>query len=222
MDYTFHWRPVFRRLPDLLDAGLLTAQIAVLAMVIGIILGLILALVRMSDRGSIIWFANSWIGIARNTPALLQLFFFGFGLGAFGIHLSPYLIVLCALSFNNAGYLAETFRGGFRAIPSTQVKAARSLGMSYTQTYTRIIIPQVLRIVYHPMTNQMVWSVLMSSLGMLVGFRELSGETQFMASETFRVFEFFLVTAVIYYVIVKLILGLSKLIYWKFLSAGED
>lgn len=222
MDYTFHWRPVFRRLPDLLDAGLLTAQIAVLAMIIGIILGLILALVRMSDRGSIIWFANGWIGIARNTPALLQLFFFGFGLGAFGIHLSPYLIVLCALSFNNAGYLAETFRGGFRAIPSTQVKAARSLGMSYTQTYTRIIIPQVLRIVYHPMTNQMVWSVLMSSLGMLVGFRELSGETQFMASETFRVFEFFLVTAVIYYVIVKLILGLSKLIYWKFLSAGED
>ncbi|NQU71015.1 MAG: amino acid ABC transporter permease [Rhodospirillales bacterium] len=222
MDYTFHWRPVFRRLPDLLGAGLETMEVAVLAMLIGILLGLMLAFIRMSDNRSITWFATSWIEIARNTPALLQLFFFGFGLGAYGIHLDPFLIVLCALSFNNAGYLAETFRGGFQAVPDTQLKAARSLGMTLSQTYARIIIPQVMRIVYHPMTNQMVWSVLMSSLGMLVGFRELSGETQFMASKTYRVFEFFLVTAVIYYVIVKLILGASKLIAWRYFRNEVD
>jgi polar amino acid transport system permease protein len=215
MEYTFHWRPVFRKLPDLLEAGLLTLEVAVEAMVIGILLGLALAMIRMSGRRSITWFATSWIEIARNTPALLQLFFVGFGLGAYGIHLSPYWIVICALSFNNAGYLAENFRGGFQAVPDTQVKAARSLGMTYAQTYLRIVIPQVLRIVYHPMTNQMVWSVLMSSLGMLVGFRELSGETQFLASKTFRIFEFFLVTAVIYYVIVKIILGGSRLLSWR-------
>ena len=215
MEYTFHWRPVFRKLPDLLEAGLLTLEVAVEAMLIGILLGLALAMIRMSGRRSITWFATSWIEIARNTPALLQLFFFGFGLGAYGIHLSPFWICLCALSFNNAGYLAENFRGGFQAVPDTQVKAARSLGMTYAQTYLRIVIPQVLRIVYHPMTNQMVWSVLMSSLGMLVGFRELSGETQFLASKTFRIFEFFLVTAVIYYVIVKIILGGSRLLSWR-------
>lgn len=215
MDYTFHWRPVFRTLPDLLEAGLKTMEVAVLAMVFGIVLGLCLALIRMSGRRSLLWFAVGWIEIARNTPALLQLFFFGFGLGAFGLHLSPYLIVLCGLSFNNAGYLAENFRGGFKAIPPTQVRAARSLGMTAFQAYTRILIPQVFRIVYHPMTNQFVWSVLMSSLGMLVGFRELSGETQFLASKTFRIFEFFLVTAVIYYVIVKVILGGSRLLSWR-------
>ncbi len=169
----------------------------------------------MSGRRSISWFAVGWIEIARNTPALLQLFFFGFGLGAFGIHLSPFFIVLCGLSFNNAGYLAENFRGGFQAVPDTQVKAARSLGMTYWQAYLRIVIPQVMRIVYHPMTNQMVWSVLMSSLGMLVGFRELSGETQFLASKTFRIFEYFLVTAVIYYVIVKIILAGSRILSWR-------
>ncbi len=215
MEYTFHWRPVFRKLPDLLEAGLLTLEVAVEAMVIGILLGLALAMIRMSGRRSITWFATSWVEIARNTPALLQLFFFGFGLGAYGIHLSPYWIVICALSFNNAGYLAENFRGGFQAVPDTQVKAARSLGMTYAQTYLRIVIPQVLRIVYHPMTNQMVWSVLMSSLGMLVGFRELTGETQFLASKTFRIFEYFLVTAVIYYVIVKIILAGSRILSWR-------
>ncbi len=215
MEYTFHWRPVFRRLPELLEAGLVTLEVAVLSMLIGIVIGLLLAMARMSGPRPLSWFAVGWIEIARNTPALLQLFFFGFGLGAFGIHLSPYFIVLCALSFNNGGYLAESFRGGFNAIPETQLKAARSLGMTATQAYLRIIIPQVFRIVYHPMTNQMVWAVLMSSLGMLVGFRELTGETQFQASRTFRIFEFFLIAGVIYYVIVKIILAGSKLLSWK-------
>jgi len=212
MNYTFHWRPVFRQLPDLIEAGLVTLQVAALSMIIGVILGLILAVFRQTGPVPMKWAATGWIELARNTPALFQLFFFGFGLGAFGWHLSPYMIVLTGLAFNNAGYLAENFRGGFQAIPHTQTLAARSLGMTVTQTYMRIIIPQVLRIVYHPMTNQMVWAVLMSSLGMLVGFRELSGETQFFASRTFRIFEYFAVTAVIYYVIVKLILGASRLI----------
>ena len=211
-DYNFHWRPVFKNLPDLLEAGLVTLEVASLAMVIGIAVGLGLALVVMHARGPARWLAKSWIELARNTPALFQLFFFGFGLGAFGIHLSPYLIVLVGLTFNCAGYLAENFRGGFQSIPDTQLRAARSLGMTATQAYTRIIIPQVLRVVYYPITNQMVWAVLISSLGMLVGFRELSGETQFFASRTYRIFEYFAVTAVIYYVIVKIILLVSRLL----------
>ena len=87
--------------------------------------------------------------------------------------------------------------------------------MTAPQAYLRIIIPQVLRLVYHPITNQMVWAVLISSLGMLVGFRELSGETQFFASRTYRIFEYFAVTAVIYYVIVKIILLASRLLAMK-------
>lgn len=211
-DYNFHWRPVFKNLPDLLEASLLTLQVAVLAMIMGIIIGLCLALTRLHLKGPLYWFASTWVELARNTPALFQLFFFGFGLGAFGLHLTPYFIVLAALTFNCAGYLAENFRGGFQAVPETQIRASRSLGMNAWQVYTRVVIPQVFRIVYHPITNQMVWAVLMSSLGMLVGFRELSGETQFFSSRTFRIFEYFAVTAVIYYVIVKIILGASRLL----------
>ena len=214
-DYNFHWRPVMKSLPELLEAGLVTLQVAALSMVIGIALGLALALARMHLSGPLRWLATAWVEIARNTPALFQLFFFGFGMGAWGIHLSPFLIVLAGLSFNNAGYLAENFRGGFQAVPETQIRAARSLGMTVWQAYSRIVIPQVFRIVYFPLTNQMVWAVLMSSLGMLVGFRELSGETQFFASRTYRIFEYFAVTAIIYYVIVKIILGASRLLAWR-------
>lgn len=214
-EYNFHWRPVLKSLPDLLEAGLVTLEVASLAMILGIVIGLGLALIRLKLRGPLRWAASSWVELARNTPALFQLFFFGFGLGAFGLHLTPYTIVLAGLTFNCAGYLAENFRGGFQAIPETQVRAARSLGMTATQAYTRIVIPQVLRIVYYPITNQMVWAVLISSLGMLVGFRELSGETQFFASRTYRIFEYFAVTAVIYYVIVKIILLASRLLATK-------
>jgi len=214
-EYNFHWRPVLRSLPDLLEAGLVTLEVASLAMVLGIALGLVLALIRLKLTGPLRWFATTWVELARNTPALFQLFFFGFGLGAFGLHLTPYTIVLAGLTFNCAGYLAENFRGGFQALPQTQIRAARSLGMTATQAYTRIVIPQVLRMVYYPITNQMVWAVLISSLGMMVGFRELSGETQFFASKTYRIFEYFAVTAVIYYVIVKIILLASRLLAMK-------
>jgi len=210
-DYNFHWRPVFKSLPDLLEASLTTLQVASLAMIIGIAIGLCLAVGRMKGSGLWYWLSTIWVELARNTPALFQLFFFGFGLGALGIHFSPFIIVLAGLSFNTAGYLAENFRGGFQAIPDTQLKAARSLGMNLWQSYTRILIPQVFRIVYYPMTNQFVWVVLMSSLGMLVGYRELTGETQFFASKTYRIFEYFAVTAIIYFVMVKMILGLSRL-----------
>jgi polar amino acid transport system permease protein len=211
MDYNFHWRPVFKSLPDLLESALLTLEVAILSMILGILFGLALSLIRIKMTGPLKWFAVSWIELARNTPALLQLFFFGFGLGAFGIHFSPFLIVLLGLTFNNSGYLAENFEVDLTLFQIPKFRASLSLGMNNFQTYTRIIIPQVLRVVYHPMTNQMVWAVLMSSLGMLVGFRELSGETQFFASKTYRIFEYFAATAIIYYVIVKIILGLSRL-----------
>lgn len=215
MNYNFHWRPVMRSLPQMLEAALVTLQVSAIAMLIGTALALLVALARMNGPWPLRWIAIGWIEIARNTPALLQLFFFGFGLGAVGILLSPWTIVVTALSFNTAGYLAENIRGGFKAVPPTQLRAARSLGMTATQAYTRILIPQVFRVIYYPMTNQLVWVVLMSSLGMLVGFRELAGMTQFHASRTFRIFEYFAVTALIYYIIVKILLGASRLIAWR-------
>ncbi|GGX68737.1 amino acid ABC transporter permease [Saccharospirillum salsuginis] len=224
MDYNFHWQPVIGRLPDLLLASLDTLQVAALSIVLGIVIGLLLAILRMNARGRwtpLQWFAVAWIEIARNTPVLFQLFFFGFGLGAWGWHLSPFMIVLAGLSFNCAGYLAENFRGGFQSIPDTQYRAARSVGMSAGQTYYHIIIPQVLRKVWHPLTNQIVWAVLMSSLGMLVGYQELTGSAQYFASRTYRIFEYFAVVALIYYALVKLILMASRMLGWRlFRSEG--
>ena len=214
-EYSFHWITVWNVFPEMLSAALVTLQVAILSMVLGLIFAIFLSLGKESENELARIPSVIWIEIARNTPALFQIYMAYFGLGAFGIHLSPYLAVLLALTFNNAGYLAETLRGGFSSIPSTQMSASRSLGMSKVQTYWYIILPQVLRKVYHPMTNQMIWALLMTSLGTLVGMLELTGKTDQLQSLSFRTFEFYLVAAIMYFVMAKAILIASRLLSIK-------
>ncbi|WP_108061766.1 amino acid ABC transporter permease [Poseidonibacter lekithochrous] len=211
-DYTFHWITVWNVLPEMLDAALITLEVAVLSMILGLVIAIFLSLGKESENELARTSSIVWIEIARNTPALFQIYMAYFGLGAFGIHLSPYVAVLVALTFNNAGYLAETLRGGFSSIPNTQMSASRSLGMSKIQTYWYIILPQVLRKVYHPMTNQMIWAILMTSLGTLVGMLELTGKTDQLQSLSFRTFEFYLVAALMYFIMAKSVLLGSRLL----------
>lgn len=214
--YTFQWKQVFARLPQMLDGALVTMQIAVLSMVIGIVLAVLLTLFRQSGSRLLSGIATAWVEIARNTPALFQIYMAHFGLGSFGIHLSPYLSLLVGITFNNAGYLAENFRGALKAIPETQTRAGRSLGMSPLQAFRHIVVPQMLRIAFLPMTNQMVWAVLMTSLGVTVGMNtDLFGVTQDLNALTFRTFELFAVAAVIFYLIVKVIQTAARLIAWR-------
>ena len=214
--YTFQWKQVFARLPQMLDGALVTMQIAVLSMVIGIVLAVLLTLFRLSGSRVLGAVAATWVEIARNTPALFQIYMAHFGLGSFGIHLSPYVSLLVGITFNNAGYLAENFRGALKAIPETQTRAGRSLGMTPLQAFRHIVVPQMLRIAFLPMTNQMVWAVLMTSLGVTVGMNtDLFGVTQALNALTFRTFELFAIAAVIFYLIVKVIQTAARLIAWR-------
>ena len=134
-DYSFHWITVWNVFPEMLSAALVTIEVAVASMILGLIIAVFLSLGKESKNELVRTPSVMWIEIARNTPALFQIYMMYFGLGAYGIHLSPYVAVLAALTFNNAGYLAETLRGGFASIPNTQMSASRSLGMSKFQTY---------------------------------------------------------------------------------------
>lgn len=205
IDYTFQWRPVFQAWRPLADGALVTLEITVLSMLIGLAIAMVLAVWRRSDHRILRSVSTSWVELARNTPALLQIYMAYFGLGAFQINVSAYSAVLGAIAFNNAGYLAEIIRGGLEAINRQQRLAARSLGMTQIQAYRYIIFPQVLRIAFAPIMNQVIWAMLGTSLGMIIGLNELTGETAFQQSLTFRPFEFFFAAAVIYYVLAKTI-----------------
>jgi len=205
LDYDFYWSLVWNKWPVLLDGAVLTLTVTALSMSLGTALALPLALMRKARPGPFYYFSSAWVELARNTPALFQVYMAYFGLGAIGIQLDSVTALLAALTFNNAGYLAETFRGGLNAVPPTQMAAARSLGMSAAKAYWHVVFPQVLVLVFLPFVNQLNWALLNSSLGFIIGARELTGATQAAQSESFRTFEFFIVAACLYYVIAKLI-----------------
>ena len=211
LDYRFQWRVVFKHWPELLDAAFLTLELTVLSVALGLMIGLVLSVWRRSDNRLLWWFTATWAALARNTPALLQIYLFYFGLGAVSIHMSSYAAVLAAITFNNAGYLTEILRGGMDAISPAQRNAAIGLGMRPVQVYVFVIIPQVLRIVFLPITNQIVWAMMGTSLGMIIGLQELTGMTTFLQSQTFRPFEFYLVAAVIYLIVAESILITARL-----------
>ncbi|MHC8350988.1 amino acid ABC transporter permease [Pseudomonas sp. RT4P38] len=215
-DYSFQWRTALRALPDMLGGALVTFETAALSMIFGVLLALTLTVMREAPSLFMRGFGNSWVSLARNTPALFQVYILYFGLGSLGIHVSSWAALLAGITFNNAGYLAEYFRGGLKAVPGTQMRAARSLGMSAFQAYRMIIVPQLLRIVFYPLSNQMVWAVLMTSLGVIVGLTDdLTGITQSYNVKTFRTFEYFAIAAVLYYLIAKLIVVLARLMSWR-------
>lgn len=212
-NYNFRWNQALNSLPQMLEGALVTIEIALLSMLIGISVAIVLTLFRLSGNRALSAIVVSWVEIARNTPALFQIYMVHFGLGGFGIHLSPYLSLLIGIAFNNAGYLTENFRGALKAIPETQTRAARSLGMSPLQAFQNVILPQMLRISFLPMTNQMVWAILMTSLGAVVAMNtDLYGVTSELNARTFRTFEFFAIAAVIFYVITKAITLSARLL----------
>ena len=200
----------------MLSGALVTLEVAVLSMVVGVALAVLLALAEDSKSRALRGLASGWVSIARNTPALFQVYMAYFGLGSIGVHLDSFPALLAGLAFNNAGYMVETFRGGMRAIPRTQIQAARSLGMAAVPTFYFIILPQLFRIVFHPMTNQMIWSILNSSFGIVVGLNsDLAGVTQELNVKTYRTFEFFLFCAGIYYVIAKFVTLGARALAWR-------
>ena len=213
--YTFYWSLVWDKFPDMLEGAQTTLAITVLSMIIGTTIALPLSLLRRRGKGAGYSFATAWVELARNTPALFQIYMMYFGLGALGLHLSSYLAMLTALAFNNAGYLAEVFRGGLNSVPPQQFSAARSLGMTSLKAYLYVVFPQVFQIVFLPYVNQLNWALLNSSLGMIIGLQELTGATQAAQSESFRTFEFFIVAAALYYFMAKVIEIGARFTSWR-------
>lgn len=149
----------------------------------GLLLGLLLAVMRLSTIRAYRWFAAVYIEVMRGLPLLLTLLVIGFGLPlAFDVRLQEvfhtvYAPGAVALALVAGAYIAETIRAGIQAVPRGQMEAARSLGMRYTRAMVTIIIPQALRIVVPPLTNELVLLVKDTSLISVLGVTFANKET---------------------------------------------
>jgi polar amino acid transport system permease protein len=104
---------------------------------------------------------------------MLQLLFVYFALPMIGIRLPDIAAALLAFTLNYAAYFAEIFRAGIQAVPKGQYEAAKTLGMSYPQTMRRIILPQVIRIVLPPVSNETINLVKDTSLVYILAMNDL-------------------------------------------------
>jgi His/Glu/Gln/Arg/opine family amino acid ABC transporter permease subunit len=142
--------------PTLLKGAVLTVQLTVISVVLGLIIGLIGALGRVSRNRLLRGVTICYITLMRAVPLLLTLMFLYYGLPSAGIDLSAFTIAIIALSVTNGAYVTEIIRAGIESIDPGQMRGARSLGMSYSLAMRRIILPQVVRRVLPPITNEAI------------------------------------------------------------------
>jgi polar amino acid transport system permease protein len=164
-------------LPDLFTVALVNTIIySVGGFAFAFLLGLLFALMRMSSVRPYRWIAVAYIEIFRGLPAVLIFLFILFlplALPGFEVPGGTYGQGILGLTIVGSAYMAETLRAGLQAVPKGQLEAARSLGMSYTRGMISIVIPQAVRIVIPPTTNQFVSLLKDSSLVLFLG---VSGE----------------------------------------------
>lgn len=210
MNYVFHFQSIWNNTGLFLSGTLVTLQLAVLAMLFGTVLGIVGAVARNSHWRIARGFSAAAVEAIRNTPLLVQLYLWYFGLGVFGIDVPPYWSVVIALGVNNGGYLTEIIRAGIEAIKSQQIKAGVSLGMSGFQVFRYIIIMPALGIVFPAVSNQFVISILMSALAMIIGVKDLTYQAVYLQAHTFRSIETYIVVIVLYIILSKAIVLFSE------------
>lgn len=209
MDYVFHFQSIWKNKALFLSGAFITLEIALLGILIGVSLGMIGAVCRNSRNRGARAASSAFVEVIRNTPLLVQLYLWYFGLGALQIDLSPFMCVVCALGVNNAGYLTEIIRAGIEAIKEEQRRAGISLGMSRLQVFRYIVIIPSMAIVFPALCNQFVISILASALAMIIGVRDLTYEAVYLQAHTFRSIETYIVVVIIYILLSKAIVLFS-------------
>lgn len=190
---------VFSPGPLLLGLGV-TIQITFISLIFMIIIGMTTALLRMSHSWVGKGVARIYMELIRNSPLLIQIFFIYFVIAPI-LDISGFWSAIIALSLFEGSYASEIFRAGIVSIEKGQWEAAQSLGMKPYAMYRHIILPQAVRRMLPPLTNQAVSLVKDSALVSTVAILDLTQRGRMIDAETFLTFEIWFTVAAIYLLI---------------------
>ena len=182
-----------------------TIPLTAASFVIGLAIALVVALMRLSPLRVVSGVARVYISIIRGTPLLLQLFLIYYGLPSVGIRFDPFPAAIIALSLNVGGYAAEVIRASILSVPKGQWEAASTIGMGYTTTLRKVVLPQATRNAIPPLSNTLISLVKDTSLASAVQVGELLRKAQEVAAPTFQFFELYAVAAAYYWVVCHLL-----------------
>ena len=185
----------------------ITILISILATLVGTGIGLFVAIVRlradrMKRKSIAADIAALYVDIIRGTPSVLQLMIIYFAV--FHSRLG-YVAAVVSFGINSGAYLSEVIRGGILAVDKGQMEAGRSLGMSYTDTMSFVILPQAVKNILPALGNEFVQLIKETSILGYVGILDLTKAASYVSSRTYQMFIPLVAAGVIYYVIVKLL-----------------
>ena len=185
MRYFNNPQAMLKLISSMQDGFAATLTIFFATLVFSIPLGMIVALLRMSKRRVISVPVSLYILIMRGTPLMLQLFAVYFALPMlFGLNLDRMTATILAFALNYAAYFAEIFRSGMMSIPVGQHEACQVLGMTKVQAFWHIVLPQVVKRVLLPVSNEVITLVKDTSLANIIAVSELFRAAKNEASRT--------------------------------------
>ena len=197
--------------PGLLIIGLwITLKISVIATIAGVIIGVIGGLTRISSNPALKWLTIVYVELIRGSPLMVQILIWYFVLGtvindmlaAYGLgRLPAFWYGAASLACFAGAYVTEIVRAGIQSIHRGQTEAARSLGMSYTQSMRYIILPQALRRILPPLAGQFISLIKDSSLLGIIAIRDLTKAAREIVSASLQPFEVYLLLGILYLVL---------------------
>jgi len=205
--YRLDWGAALDFMPLLLQGVLATLRISAVSILLAIPIGIALAFMRISRNKVANALSSAYIEFVRGIPLLVLLMFIYFGFGGF-VNISAMVAAVSGLALFTGAFVAEIVRAGIQSIPKGQMEAARASGMTYFQAMRLVIIPQAMRRIIPPLTGQFISLVKDSSLVSTISVADLTLQTRNVVVVTFRSFETWTITALLYF---AMTFGLSRL-----------
>jgi polar amino acid transport system permease protein len=191
----------------------MTLGLSVASIAAGTLIGIVLASLRSMRPGGVRRLVDGYVEVIRNTPFLVQLFFFFFALPALGLRWSAYAAALVAMVVNLGAYATEIIRAGIESIPKGQIEAGLALNLKRHEIFRFVILKPALRTVYPALTSQFILLMLSSAVVSAISADDLTSVAANLQSQTFRSFEIYIVVAGIYLLLALSFSGLFRAIY---------
>lgn len=203
-------------IPMLLKGAYMTLKISSLSMICAMILGLLIALIRLYAHWALAAGAAACVELIRGTPLLIQLFLIYYGLPNLGIRLDPFTAAILGLALNYSAYESEIYRASIMAIPHSQMETALALGLNRWQALVHVILPQSVRSIMPPMTNDFISLLKDSSLVSVITLVELTRVYGQLSAASYDYLGIGVLTAILYFLMGMPFVRLSRYIEKRF------
>ncbi len=188
-----------------------TIKVSLVAVVLGVIIGYIIAMCNLSKNKVLKTIGGIYTDVIRGTPSVTQLMIIYFVIFA-TVRWPKWLIAAMAFGINSGAYVSEIIRAGILSIDKGQTEAGRSLGLNATQTLFGIVMPQAVKNIFPTLCNEFIVLIKETAIVGYVGLMDIQKAGDFIKSSTYLAFMPLIGTAIIYYVLIKLLtLGLRKI-----------